>query len=526
MPVAPTYPGLYIEEIPSGVRTITGAATSVTAFVGSAPKGETDAPVRVTSFGDFERKFGGLSYGHPLTYSVYHFFQNGGGTALIVRVAAADATTALYQLPAGGGTFDLDAASPGTWGNHFQIYVDHDTADESSTSQFNLRIDEVDDEGNILRSETWRNLVFDESSSSYVVRVLELSDLVRVHDPAALSPSDPRPDENPAGSDGKATPYTVTTAAVDGSGVTAAEYEGSRNDKTGIYALEDADIFNLLVLPSISRAGDATAYPSYWSVAKAYCLERRAVLLVDPLSAWDSYDDVEAALGNPASGLPDLMGTGNKNVAVYFPRFYAPDPLLNGAIDEFAPAGAVAGVISRTDSNRGVWKAPAGLEANMVGTRGLTVPMTDDENGVLNQLGVNCLRTFPIHGTVVWGARTGEGADRVGSEWKYLPVRRTALFIEETLYRNLRWVVFEPNDEPLWSQIRLNVGAFMQTLFRQGAFQGSKPSDAYLVKCDSETTTQDDINRGIVNILVGFAPLKPAEFVMIKLQQLAGQTSA
>ena len=145
------------------------------------------------------------------------------------------------------------------------------------------------------------------------------------------------------------------------------------------------------------------------------------------------------------------------------------------------------------------------------------------ENGALNPVGVNALRIFPIFGTIAWGGRTLDGADQIASEWKYIPVRRFALYLEETLFRALKWVVFEPNDEPLWSQIRLNVGAFMQGLFRQGAFQGQTPKDAYFVKCDSETTTQADINLGIVNIVVGFAPLKPAEFVIIKIQQITGQ---
>ncbi len=149
--------------------------------------------------------------------------------------------------------------------------------------------------------------------------------------------------------------------------------------------------------------------------------------------------------------------------------------------------------------------------------------MTDPENGRLNPLGVNCLRSFPIIGRVVWGARTLRGADVESDEYKYVPVRRLALFIEESLYRGTKWVVFEPNDEPLWAQIRLNVGAFMQNLFRQGAFQGSSPKDAYFVKCGKDTTTQNHINLGIVNILVGFAPLKPAEFVIVQLQQMAGQ---
>ena len=182
--------------------------------------------------------------------------------------------------------------------------------------------------------------------------------------------------------------------------------------------------------------------------------------------------------------------------------------------------------MARTDLQRGVWKAAAGLEASLRGVIEPSIPLTDAENGELNPHGINCLRAFPAVGKVVWGSRTLRGADQLADEWKYIPVRRTALFIEESLYRGTQWVVFEPNDEPLWAQIRLNVGAFMHGLFRQGAFQGTTPRDAYLVKCDKETTTQDDINRGVVNILVGFAPLKPAEFVVIKIQQLAGQIQA
>ncbi|MEH2273108.1 MAG: phage tail sheath C-terminal domain-containing protein, partial [Nostoc sp.] len=169
------------------------------------------------------------------------------------------------------------------------------------------------------------------------------------------------------------------------------------------------------------------------------------------------------------------------------------------------------------------WKAPAGTEATLTGVPQLSVPLTDPENGELNPLGINCLRTLPAFGRVIWGARTRRGDDRLTDDWKYIPVRRFALFLEESLYRGTQWVVFEPNDEPLWAQIRLNLGAFMHTLFLQGAFQGRKPEDAYFVKCDKETTIQNDINLGIVNIIVGFAPLKPAEFVILKIQQIAGQ---
>ena len=192
----------------------------------------------------------------------------------------------------------------------------------------------------------------------------------------------------------------------------------------------------------------------------------------------------------------------------------------------FAPSGALAGVMARTDSARGVWKAPAGLEATLRGVTGFEFELTHGDSEILNPRGVNALRNLVPTGPTVWGARTGRGADVMASEWKYIPVRRLALYIEESLFRGTKWAVFEGNDEPLWGQIRLAIGSFIYDLLRQGAFHGSTPREAYLVRCDSTTTTQADIDAGIVNILVGFAPLKPAEFVVLKFQQLAGQAGA
>jgi hypothetical protein len=283
--------------------------------------------------------------------------------------------------------------------------------------------------------------------------------------------------------------------------------------KQGIFALRKADLFNLLCIPPYQ--GQDVGPLVIGSAAKL-CEERRAFLIVDPLSTWNDKND-------PKVDFSAVLGTNSRNAALFFPRLRRPNPLRDNQEEDFAPCGAVAGIFARTDAQRGVWKAPAGLDAQLVGVPKLSVPLTDAENGELNPLGVNCLRVQPGAGRVVWGARTMQGSDRLASEWKYIPVRRMALFIEESLYRGTQWVVFEPNDEPLWSQIRLNIGAFMQSLFRQGAFQGATPQKAYFVKCDSETTTQDDINRGIVNIHVGFAPLKPAEFVVIRIQQMAGQ---
>lgn len=283
----------------------------------------------------------------------------------------------------------------------------------------------------------------------------------------------------------------------------------------GLCLLDQVDLINLICIPPLAPGVEVA--PSTWNTAIRYAAARRAFVIVDAPAHWHSVSDAVAGV--------DAFVTRDSHAAVYFPRALAPDPLAANSPRPFAPCGAIAGLYARTDRNRGVWKAPAGLDANMRGITGLTVPISDAENGTLNPLAINALRSFPGSGTVAWGARTLAGADSLGSEWKYIPVRRTALYIEESLHRGLHWVVFEPNDEPLWAQIRVDVGAFIQNLFRQGAFQGTTPREAYFVKCDRDTTTPTDINLGIVNVLVGFAPLQPAEFVLLRIQLSAGQTS-
>jgi hypothetical protein len=296
---------------------------------------------------------------------------------------------------------------------------------------------------------------------------------------------------------------------------------GDPEAKTGIFALEDVDLFNILCLPRTAMvSGDNaltdTEAAAVITAATTYCEQRRAFLIVDTPSNVNEVQEIKEWLEGDAN-------LRHRNAALYFPRVQIPDPLNEFRLRSVGASGTMAGLYARTDSNRGVWKAPAGLEAALNNVQQLDYTLSDPENGTLNPLAINCLRNFPVYGNVSWGARTLFGSNQRASEWKYIPVRRLALFLEESLYRGTQWVVFEPNDEPLWAQIRLNIGAFMQNLFRQGAFQGKTPREAYLVKCDSETTTQNDINRGIVNIVVGFAPLKPAEFVIIKIQQLAGQ---
>lgn len=526
MPITPTFPGVYIEEVPSGVRTITGVATSVTAFIGSASRGPVNEPITINSFADYERAFGGISLDSAMGYAVRDFYLNGGSQAIIVRLNNGG-QAATISLPANGSppgsALVLEAANVGAWGNRLSALIDHNTRDSANQRLFNLTISE---QGGA--TEKFLNVSVDQADPRYLPRVLaQNSALARVRRSGGQyqvpstrpletftmgSPpsSPPQLIPTPVGSDGLGS---------DGSALTSTQFigPGLEGAKEGLFALERTDLFNLLCLPPFSLTSDMTS--DVLAAAEAYCRRRRAMLLVDSPGNWTN----KTTARNEFVATTGVIGATSRNAALFFPRLRQPNPLRDNQFEDFAPCGAVAGVFARTDSTRGVWKAPAGQEANLVGVPALSVSLTDDENGELNPLGLNCLRSFPIIGRVVWGARTLDGADRLASEWKYIPVRRTALFIEESLYRGTQWVVFEPNDEPLWAQIRLNIGAFMQNLFRQGAFQGRTPREAYFVKCDKETTTQNDINLGIVNILVGFAPLKPAEFVIIKIQQMAGQ---
>jgi uncharacterized protein len=545
-PNSPTFPGVYIKEIPSGVRTITGVATSITAFIGRAQRGPDNQPVTTNSFSDFVRQFGGLSLDSTLGYAVNDFFLNGGSQAIIVRlvrtddIAATDGNPAIPKAAAaeidlatsaGGGagtTLPLVAASKGQWGNNLSAAIDHKTKGvvgnkpDPDQSLFNLTIFEKNPAtGGIANVERFLNVSIDDKNARYVPRVLkQSSQLVRVKRTAdntdwivpSTTPSDVSADDASQFKD-----TTLFKKGADGGPLNATMFTPA-TPKQGINALDNADLFNILCIPPFTDDGDVDV--NVMGKAAAYCKDRRAILLIDPPLSWTDPNQVQQNLGT----LTNQVGSDSEtNAAVFFPRLTKANPLRENQLDTFTPSGSVAGIFARTDAQRGVWKAPAGLDASLVGISALNVLLSDDENGELNPLGVNCLRTFAAAGSVVWGSRTLAGDNRLASEWKYIPVRRTALFIEESLYRGTQWVVFEPNDEPLWAQIRLNVGAFMHSLFVKGAFQGKTPRDAYFVKCDSESTTQNDIDNGIVNIIVGFAPLKPAEFVIISIQQMAGQ---
>jgi len=516
MSVPSTFPAVYVEEAPHGVRSIEGVATSITAFVGRALRGPADghpeSPVRIFSFADYELVFGGLWGASPMSFAVQHYFQNGGREALIVRVHnGAVAGTATI----GGTTFT--ASNPGAWGSGLRVRIDAvdpaHLAGDAPNTVFTLGVKDLD----TGRSESHANVSMIAGRPRFVGDVLRQSSVLLRGPTTSLALLPPMSQASSA-----ADPFTDLatsiqfTGANDGAAVSGVQVAGPglAASEQGLFALEKADLFNLLCIPPFAPGSDVDK--TTWDAAVAYAVKRRAIVIIDPpynTNRWTTAASVSAP------GAITEVAARNSHAAIYFPRITAANSLKQGRPEAFAPCGAVAGVIARTDSTRGVWKSPAGTEAILSGVQGLELHLSDQENGAINPLGVNCLRNFAATGPTVWGARTLDGADSLSSEWKYLAVRRLGLFLEESLDRGTRWVVFEPNGEPLWAQIRLSVGAFMHTWFRAGAFQGFTPKDAYFVRCDGATTTQGDIDDGVVNIIVGFAPLKPAEFVLIKVQQ-------
>lgn len=714
MPSALTYPGVYVEEVPSGVRTIVGVGTSIAAFVGLAKRGPVDEPVTINSFGDFQRIFGGVWEGSLLGHAVRDFYLNGGSQAIIVRVfkpqpagddvktkaeveakaavdeliaqlraeeekadftfekvravvdkfypsqelAGADAAIAAIEMtkqkagelasqkqntpstsdlvaaaeeaiPAVGGditapqveaaklvaktvadvaktegktvqdvivasaqvaieqsdadaraaklvfdavteaatpqpmspqllitelekqgaeiakavkdgsssspfasltegTTTFHATSEGDWGNKIRVRFESEVDDDDDeVEEFNIRIfDEDSKTTEFFRKVTIRGKrPLDQilRSESTLLRVASVGGNAKVKLSKKIPPREPDVWKY----------WSLLTGGSDSASLIDADFTKDENNKKGLFALENSDLFNILYIPPFEKKEGGAELEKKEGVverkfgpgddllgdAAAYCARRRAMLLIDHPDGADKELN-KAKIKKTKEDIAGALGDSKVNSAMFFPGLLKIDE--SGELKPYASCGAVAGVFARTDTKRGVWKAPAGFEASITGASGLRVQLTDAENGEFNPLGINCLRAMPGAGRVVWGARTLAGDDRNPNEWKYIPVRRTALYIEESLYRGTHWVVFEPNDEPLWAQIRLSVGAFMNDLFRQGAFQGRTPRDAYLVKCDQETNPQNDIDKGIVNIWVGFAPLKPAEFVVLKLRQIAG----
>ncbi|WP_181446938.1 phage tail sheath family protein [Streptomyces sp. NTH33] len=673
-----TYPGVYTRELDSGVRTVTGAPTSVALFVGPTRTGIDKRPVTCLSFADFERHFGGLYAKSSLSYSVMHFFANGGGQAVVIRLpveGAAPAASTIRQDVSGNRTsLEVTALSSGAAGGELFVEIDsfdigahpYSTSPPHDKKRFNLTI--VDPVTGLVErfadlttqagdARTAGTVVNDPATGSRLVKVTVDAGGVGAEGPqptgsvyrigkepetgtfgkalavnlsvtrwkvddgkaddtssvkgltvTVFKKDDPRPAsrlelvtrlvaalneairadqaalrklagasvegslhegggflrlsvgrptavpavervhdatvtiEAPAGgTDSLLTEYAIeekaanpsryrlghlydqaqasrSKAATDGD---TAGQPSSSDFKDAITALAGPDpFFNLLCLPDLVRpkATDPRA-PHHGNAVTVYaeaarvCTDKFAFLIIDPPP--DVID-----IGTAAAWKSTKLGLRSAHAGAWFPNIRVDDPLRPGTIVSHPPSGAVAGVIARTDNRVGVWQAPAGTDAFLAGVHGPSIEVSDAEQGLVNPLGVNVIRRFPIYQTVAFGSRTVDGADALAGQWKHIPVRRTASHILRSLSESLRWAVHQRNGEELWSQLRVNCTAFMHGLFRQGAFKGVSARDAYFVACDASTTTTADIDLGIVNIVIGFAPLKPAEFVVISLKQI------
>jgi len=768
MPVSPTYPGVYIQEVDSGSRVVSGVATSITAFIGRCSQGPANSATTVFDYGEFETLFGGRMRDLPMTYAVDDFFNNGGSQAVIVRVCAgpplggpatlslvadppltvttglrgtianemklivaehdttndpdktasydvslelgpkivlaaipkvapeaflmtlqslsdwisvtgtidADGVTKLFPptpppgagapppapgaapalqswpkafaggsdqkaltgavfqagdlhitasiggswaddlavslVPTGAGKFtfvadhplfstplDLDfttwaelqtalaatelftlatpptfdiapfvqkgipltripdaagaaaalltfgplvltASSPGAWGNQVGVFFDKknigqdvalryvDYGIETSTDFWNVNVVYPIKKGQTQFpiAETIGPVYLGPlDAPCRIDHVLEQeSDLLAAHQPVA-APAGAQLLQDPklVGQQDPKSPNQrlgVLSGGQDGETLSSDIVIGSESARSGMFALQEVDLFNILVVPPDPLLDGDPEMSVIYDAAAAYCASRRAILIADPPDKWgfsakkSQFDKI-----SPTDFNIGEIGA-RRSVFTYFPRIKKLDPEYGNRERVFSASGMIAGIFAATDVRRGVWKAPAGIEAGMNGVTNLEYRLTDMQNGILNQVGVNVLRDFPVIGKVIWGSRTLAGADALSDDYKYLPVRRLTNYIEESLLRGTKFAVFEPNAEPLWSQLRLTIGAFMTDLSRQGAFYD------YFVLCDTSTTTQYDIDRGRVNVTVAFAPVKPAEFVILTIQQLAGQTAA
>lgn len=497
-----SYPGVYVEETASGVRPIQTASTSTAAFIGKAERGPAKQAIRIYNFTEFQNHFGGFLSDSFLAHSVYQFFSNGGAQCYIVRALASDARTAHVTIDNRAASptpaLRIEAASPGAWASGLRLRITN--GNNFPESEFNLYLHRAGVETPI---ESYENLSLSRNAPNFAERAIKSSRYIRLRLEAPDASAED-PESRPANNTTQQPFYDLDADQTGGDGAALQDLDYI----ACLSALDAIDDVSLIAAPGLGS-------PAIVSAALAYCANRP---LSDCFFLADLPEDkapVEQAKLYMAALTPK-----NSYGALYTPWIRTLDPRSrSGETVLIPPSGFMAGLYARTDSRRGVWKAPAGTAAALANALGLQSAYTDLEQGNLNPRNINCIRSFGGSGTVPWGARTISS----DPEYGYVPVRRTAIMIRVSIYAGLQWAVFEPNDEELWSQIRLNINSFMMTLYRRGAFQGATPSQAFFVKCDSETTSQDDIDRGVVNVSVGFAPLKPAEFIVVQISQMAGK---
>lgn len=537
MPVQITYPGVYVQEgVSMMTPAISGTPTAVTAFVDVFERGPVNVPTMVTSLGAFAAQFGGPHHGSRASYGIHQFFRNGGEAAWVVRVAGPNDTHATRTF----ANFTLEANGPGEWGNDLQAAVQP----AATAGLFDLVVRDVapptatNPNAVVERPEVYRDLSLDREDPKFIGDVLrDRSALARMQPGSLRPPTQEATAQVVAISDSIINLNNVMNAADDrygpfsgGSAQLVVETAGTLGisndaDPTGLFMLERvAAEFDLVCLPAMAGLA-INEWHLAFDTAVSFCEKHNLFLIVDPPASVLTGSDASTQAGEIArwfEGADPVRGS-TSHAALYFPRIVIADPAegASAAPFETETSGTLAGIYARTDARTGVWKAPAGRNARLDGVLEPAVHLTNQMTGELNRLGICCVPTFPGLGTVSWGARTLVGS---GSDWTYVSTRRLGSYVERSIRQGLGWVVFEPNDEALWARLRLDIGSFFHKLYQTGAFPGSKPSDAYYVKCGPDTTTQADIDRGIVNIEIGFAPLHPAEFVVVVITEQTGSS--
>ncbi|OJH34503.1 phage tail sheath family protein [Cystobacter ferrugineus] len=516
------HPGVYVEEVPSAARAIEAAGTSTAIFVGETERGPLE-PIRIVGRADFERLFGGYrrhasaggSQIVSLAYSIDAFFQNGGSTAYVLRAVSSTATAAGYT-PSGHTSPLVVASSPGAWGNNLYSVLLTSTSSSAESPRFRIIVFYKAPGSNQPKAvENWDRLSTDGGDENYVADVLQRSLYIRWASPSATVATSLLLAGESAITDTTRNQYALQTGA--GGDVDLAVSDFGKLLE-GLDGVSDAA---LLVVPArIYDSDDSNRLLQQAALSYAEARPQQDLFCIADMPRQSSEKTASDATNKTVTAFGNLSPKTTLG-AIYFPWLEISDPMGVGRdpVLVVPPSGFVAGIYSRTDARRGVWKAPAGLDATLLGLRKVEHKLLDAHQDALNPLGINVIRVQPAAGAVVWGSRTL----RPDSEWRYVPVRRTAIFLRKSIYNSIQWAVFEPNDQNLWASLRVTITAFMEQLFRQGAFAGKTTREAFFVKCDEETTPEADQIAGIVNVWVGFAPLRPAEFVVVKLSQIVNQ---
>lgn len=543
------HPGVYVREIPSGVRTIEGVPTSTTIFVGETERGPLEATL-INSRTEYKRLFGGYrrrlaGQADPISgrllmpYALDGFFSNGGSSAYILRlcngfnVVDADATVTAFRDEPGAGVAEfIEASSPGTWGNSVSVAAALSTDSSANTDRERLRLAVFytpPGSTTAMPVEEFDRLSDDPLDENYIVDVLRRSAYIRWR--GGVAPFIPADLDNV-----DISPRFPTAAELAGDAQPLASGAGGDGDfhaadlpvflTNRLLEVDDAALMVAASSRLLPEAAPADAdFVEFENHFVTYVNNRPKLDLFfvgDLPSLVDATNPITEAVNwvTGGGGLTPPVSSTTFN-SLYWPHIVVPDPAGVGRNPSLTipPAGYIAGLYAQTDGRRGFWKAPAGTEVILGGVRALEFNVVDVHQDSLNPRAINALRQMPAAGLVVWGTRTMQPT----SEWRYIPVRRTAMFLRKSIFNGIQWAVFEPNDERLWQTLRNTIGAFMNIQFRNGAFAGATSREAYFVKVDAETTPPEDQAAGIVNILVGFAPLRPAEFVVVSLQQIAGR---